>query len=107
MHRVLPLLQGNASFASAVAGECIGCFRCRSFDHSDPGCDDPFQPGLAHYEENCKQGMKARVGDFPTNYCVKMAGVNRKSLILQRSAFSSLLVFFIQNQEIWLFVSLS
>ncbi|KAK2168331.1 hypothetical protein LSH36_18g11044 [Paralvinella palmiformis] len=53
----------------------IGCFTCHSFNNSDPGCQDPFNPDMSVYTNKCEQGRNGRIGLFPAHYCIKMSGV--------------------------------
>ena len=59
----------------------VGCYTCSSFNNSDPGCSDPFNPAFSTYVHSCKQGKKDRVGLFPATFCIKMDGISCKLII--------------------------
>jgi hypothetical protein len=56
----------------------IGCFLCNSFNGSDTGCEDPFEPAYVNYQSPCSQGKVGRTGVFPASYCIKMSGTSCK-----------------------------
>ena len=59
----------------------VGCYTCSSFNNSDPGCSDPFNPAFSTYVHSCKQGKKDRVGLFPATFCIKMDGISCKLIM--------------------------
>ncbi|XP_037794277.1 uncharacterized protein LOC119589779 [Penaeus monodon] len=60
---------------SACAG-ALDCFRCGSFNGSDPHCDDPFHFNYSsHYLASpCLAGWKNRNGLYPATHCIKLSG---------------------------------
>lgn len=55
----------------------IDCFKCVSFNHDYPACDDPFHNNytLDVFESPCMGGRKGRDGLFPATSCVKITGI--------------------------------
>ncbi|XP_042856601.1 uncharacterized protein LOC122243174 [Penaeus japonicus] len=67
------------SLVAAVFIPCAGaldCFRCGSFNGSDPHCDDPFHFNYSsHYLASpCLAGWKNRNGLYPASHCIKLSG---------------------------------
>ncbi|KAL4226310.1 hypothetical protein ACF0H5_014293 [Mactra antiquata] len=52
----------------------IDCFKCFSFNKSDPDCGDPFHSAYGRYIKDCLQGQDGRVGLYPAKYCIKLIG---------------------------------
>ena len=54
----------------------IDCFKCGSFNGSDPGCEDPFHHNIstAYLESPCMSGWRNRDGLFPASQCIKLSG---------------------------------
>ena len=56
----------------------MGCFRCESWNGSNPECEDTFNSTAAFlkgfYEQNCMSYMKSRNGLYPATACVKIKG---------------------------------
>ena len=62
----------------------MGCFRCESWNGSNPECEDTFNSTAAFlkgfYEQNCMSYMKSRNGLYPATACVKIKGKISKCL---------------------------
>ena len=62
----------------------MGCFRCESWNGSNPECEDTFNSTAAFlkgfYEQNCMSYMKSRNGLYPATACVKIKGKISKFL---------------------------
>ena len=62
----------------------MGCFRCESWNGSNPECEDTFNSTAAFlkgfYEQNCMSYMKSRNGLYPATACVKIKGKISKRL---------------------------
>ena len=67
----------------------MGCFRCESWNGSNPECEDTFNSTAAFlkgfYEQNCMSYMKSRNGLYPATACVKIKGKISKFLKYKNS----------------------
>ncbi|XP_068247438.1 uncharacterized protein [Palaemon carinicauda] len=72
----VPSLLVCISVISFRLGHGLDCFRCGSFNGSDPHCEDPFHHNYSvHYLASpCLAGWKGRNGLFPASQCVKISG---------------------------------
>jgi len=60
----------------------IDCYVCTSINWSDPYCEDAFNTsyeGVNYLQQNCMGYRKDRVGYFPADHCIKIAGVSTKN----------------------------
>ncbi|XP_047493821.1 uncharacterized protein LOC125042329 [Penaeus chinensis] len=70
------LLLSLVSLALLPCAGALDCFRCGSFNGSDPHCDDPFHFNYSsHYLASpCLAGWKNRNGLYPSTHCIKLSG---------------------------------
>ncbi|XP_076045708.1 uncharacterized protein LOC143027948 [Oratosquilla oratoria] len=72
----------------------MDCFKCASFNGSNPFCEDPFHNNRSdtYLESPCLAGWKARDGLFPSTDCIKLSGYfsdNHETMVVRGCSVDS------------------